>query len=675
MPNPGEPVTVEAQLVPLTITDIKTDTGGIDNGTGPAQYVTTTITGAGFNPNAIVKLIRPGFQEYEPVEYQVVNATKIIAEFDLTNATQGLYDVVVINPDGNEALIPYRFLVTQTVEPEVTVGVGGPRYIFAGDTGTYSVALENLGNVDAPYTYFSVGIPEMGTNLPLFNLPYLGFESNVAGGPTAGSQSNLAWATLNSNNNVNGYDLTSGYLVDEAAGGFAGFTFNVDTYPGLAAMEVHDWNAFKAALYAAEPQLAAENVLADGPQDLDKIQKGLTGLWDAFGEVPPMVLWPIVPFQFNIAASATSLTRDEFVAQQITLADQMRTAILADPTASPALFTLAANQSTWEDMYLASLEQAGTLLPEGTAPPIRTEQQIVSVVATLAEGVLIGPAGQQVLSDGSLIDFFNDVKTWYGNTPSTLAPTNDPPPGFTSNSLSIFGWLPNDNPIPNLPTFDQFNLGTSLPTTFETFNVYSPWVPWEERSGIPANYAIDDIVPTNTQSFLPLNLEQYYANAGAYAGEASISGPFTDETANFVPVNQPLPFTVNFQNDPSASSDTHQIRITVPLDPHVDAQTFQLGAIKIGDITVNIPAGQSLYQGDFDFTQSNGFILRVSAGVDLGSHAATWLLQAIDPTTGQLLQNPNEGTKGCLPTTPRVTGPAMSATPSRPTRRPPPGRR
>src|SRR5262249_21746493 len=49
---------------------------------------------------------------------------------------------------------------------------------------------------------------------------------------------------------------------------------------------------------------------------------------------------------------------------------------------------------------------------------------------------------------------------------------------------------------------------------------------------------------------------------------------------------------------------------------------------------------------DFDFTRTNGFILRVSAGIDLVQKEATWLLQAIDPLTGEIIQDP---TKGLLP--------------------------
>jgi len=51
-------------------------------------------------------------------------------------------------------------------------------------------------------------------------------------------------------------------------------------------------------------------------------------------------------------------------------------------------------------------------------------------------------------------------------------------------------------------------------------------------------------------------------------------------------------------------------------------------------INLQVPAELASFQGDFDFSASKGFILRVSAGVDAFSHVVTWLLQAIDPDTG-----------------------------------------
>ena len=91
--------------------------------------MTTTILGAQFHAEALVKLVRPGFAEFEPVSYQVIDSTTIIAIFDLRDAPHGLYDVKVINPDGDEAMVPYRYLVERALEPDVTIGLGGPRVL------------------------------------------------------------------------------------------------------------------------------------------------------------------------------------------------------------------------------------------------------------------------------------------------------------------------------------------------------------------------------------------------------------------------------------------------------------------------------------------------------------------------------------------------------------------
>ena len=100
----GANVEILAELLPLVITNIHTDTGG------DSKYVTTTIEGAQFRAGAIVKLVRPGIEEIEPLQWKVIDSTKIIAQFDFTGAEHGLYDLKVINPDGAEAILPYRFL-------------------------------------------------------------------------------------------------------------------------------------------------------------------------------------------------------------------------------------------------------------------------------------------------------------------------------------------------------------------------------------------------------------------------------------------------------------------------------------------------------------------------------------------------------------------------------------
>src|SRR3546814_20769812 len=104
-----------------------------------------------------------------------------------------------------------RFLIERGIEPEVTIGVGGPRVILAGDQAIYSVALQNQSNLDAPYTYFQVGVPELNSNQYVSGLRFLDFFTNVRGAPaglldTVGAL--VPWLHLESTVNPNGPPIT-----------------------------------------------------------------------------------------------------------------------------------------------------------------------------------------------------------------------------------------------------------------------------------------------------------------------------------------------------------------------------------------------------------------------------------------------------------------------------------
>src|SRR5262249_25886492 len=158
----------------------------------------------------------------------------------------------------------------------------------------------------------------------------------------------------------------------------------------------------------------------------------------------------------------------------------------------------------------------------------------------------------------------------YGNNPSLTAPTDPNAPQFTQDSHSFSGILTNLNPVPALPTFAQYDQGLSHPTAFEAFNIYVPWIPWEKRgAGIPPHFQVSGINPNNGQPLVPLNLSPYFAASGSQTGLASLVGPFTVDTGGFVPRGQPLPFTVNFQNDPQATTHVNQVRVVINLDPNL----------------------------------------------------------------------------------------------------------
>ena len=625
-PLPETPVTVLAEVLPLIITGVQTDTGG------DGRFVTTTIRGARFNPQAAVNLVRPGFADIQPAIFEVLDATKIIATFDLTGRPRGLYDVKVTNPDGGQAIVPYRFLVERAIQPEVTIGVGGPRIILAGDVGTYSVALQGIGNLDTPYMFFQVGIPEMGRNINVYNLDYLHFFSNVRGAPPGGDYPEVPFASLNPAVNLTGQLLTSGYVFDQQAAGFDGVTFNVETYPGLRELNQRNFEQLRERIYAARPDLAELGILDDGPEGLDLIQPGLFALYKAFGSIPDFITVNFIPFQFHVVAAATTMTRGEFVAHALAQAEQLRQGVLDDPDTSAALLALAADRTTWGDLFLAALEAAGVLRPEGSLPPIRENALIQSLMSVLATGLLGGPAGDE-LQTGDPLAFFDDLRRRYGHDEDLPAPTD----GVNPRS---------GNPIPVLPDFSEFDLGLDSPTHFQVFRVYSPWIPFEDRgAGLPPDFQISGLGPEfgDTAELTNLDLSRFLTGDASATGVASITGPFSAATEGFIPAGRALPYTINFQNDPVASSYVHEVRIVADLDEQLDTRTFRLGDIRVGDISIDVPAGRGVFQGEFDFLETRGFLLRVSAGVDLASNEATWLIQAIDPVSGEILTDPHNG--------------------------------
>jgi hypothetical protein len=299
------PVTLRADLLPLSITRISPDQGGsgsTDNGGDPVNksplWVSVDIEGAHFKPGALVKLTRPGVHELEPERWQVLDATRIRAIFDLRQVPLGLYDLSVINPDGQRVTEAQRFLVERGIEADVSIGIGGPRTLTPGENGLYSVSLQSLSNVDTPYVRFDLGVPEMGYSDEVLNgiaLPYLVVGSNVGGRPdgvsldTAGStqtygptpssgttRPDIPWASLDGALNTAGVNLLPGYALDVAAGGYVGMSFNVQTYPGLAEWLAYDFDGLRDKLYALRPEWKEQGLLDGGVHDLDRIAEGLT---------------------------------------------------------------------------------------------------------------------------------------------------------------------------------------------------------------------------------------------------------------------------------------------------------------------------------------------------------------------------------------------------------------
>jgi subtilase family serine protease len=106
----------------------------------------------------------------------------------------------------------------------------------------------------------------------------------------------------------------------------------------------------------------------------------------------------------------------------------------------------------------------------------------------------------------------------------------------------------------------------------------------------------------------------------------------------FVPRREAIPYTVLFENMPTAQAHAREVVITDQLDPDLDWRTFEVGTISFrgGRYMVEAPPGQRFFQTEVQMREEDGGLrVQILAGVDITTGQVTFRLTAIDPQTGE----------------------------------------
>ncbi len=126
-----------------------------------------------------------------------------------------------------------------------------------------------------------------------------------------------------------------------------------------------------------------------------------------------------------------------------------------------------------------------------------------------------------------------------------------------------------------------------------------------------------------------------------------ILGPQGYGEEHWVSSQNPLAYTIRYENQASATAPAQQVSITQKLDDDLNLASFRLGDFGWGDLVIDVPEGVSIYTTRIDLRDSQGYLVDVIAGVDVERHEAFWTFTTIDPATGEIPENP---TIGFLPT-------------------------
>jgi hypothetical protein len=132
-----------------------------------------------------------------------------------------------------------------------------------------------------------------------------------------------------------------------------------------------------------------------------------------------------------------------------------------------------------------------------------------------------------------------------------------------------------------------------------------------------------------------------------------ILGPEGFGEQQWINGNNPLGYTIRFENDPKlASAPAQVVRITQQLDSDLDFRTFRVGDFGFGDTFIDVPNNRAFYQTRLDLVAEKGIYVDVFAGIDIAKGEAFWELRSIDPATGE---QPSDPLLGFLP--PNLTKP------------------
>ncbi len=127
-------------------------------------------------------------------------------------------------------------------------------------------------------------------------------------------------------------------------------------------------------------------------------------------------------------------------------------------------------------------------------------------------------------------------------------------------------------------------------------------------------------------------------------------GPLSSSENKFIAAQQPLTYSVFFENLPSATAPAQSVTVTDQLNlANFDLQTLSLGPISFGTKQVVPIAGISPLAGVREFNETvdlrpaNNLLVRVNAHLNTTNGRLTWTFYSVDAATGLVTTDPLAG--------------------------------
>jgi len=128
---------------------------------------------------------------------------------------------------------------------------------------------------------------------------------------------------------------------------------------------------------------------------------------------------------------------------------------------------------------------------------------------------------------------------------------------------------------------------------------------------------------------------QWLGNAVGSMDPNQKLGPAGYGPQGYVAPAKPMAYTVDFENDPSATAPAQYVVVVDSLDPNLDWSTFQLTEVGFGDSLLAVPPNTQHFETVEPMTLNGQDVeVHVTAGIDMATGQVRVTFSSIDPQTG-----------------------------------------
>ncbi len=547
------------------------------------------ISGAGMLTGAGVRLRKSGQSDILGTQIAVQPGNSSIgAVFDLTGQTPGNWDVVVTNTDGITATLPGAFGVDSGGSAQVWAEAVGPSVVRPGTSPVFYVMFGNRGNIDALDVPITLDVP-MGIPLEI--------NFSVQPPPPQAGQIATDWS------------LAPLYVLPGPGSGFVNVPLLVPVIPAGYTGELR----FVLAIPGTFTEGSSFTFFASNGDPL--LQPG---------SEPSVVVGPMAAGAVDYARANLGVTIPpaenaalvQYVANQLQNSVANGRAAFSSSSGATALVYSLGQMNIDAALFAASQAVGGTgaALESPLAKLLKPYDTSDRLTCQLADGQIISIRRGDIQPEGSSC---TDPKI-----PIPLPPCVPLQKPTEENPCT-----PTEPPKPLTPAECR-----DLPRHHVSADgkTCAP----DPKQGCPAvSNAVQGVNPFCT----PVPIKASVDPNAKY-------GPFGPGAQHFHTTRTSFNYSVEFENEPTASLPAQRVLVTDKLDTvNLDLRTFSLGPITFGSYTLTPPAGAQHFSGGLDLRPDQNLIVKVDASLDIATGAVTWRFSTLDPNTEQVTTDPAAG--------------------------------